>query len=707
MHFTRPVLLALTIVAGFNALLAAARAEATVSLRSLLEEMVDRDALPRFPSPAYTCKQFSSYDRDSVDPSDKDTWFANWDRSQFVRIDEKDGEKEYVMMDVEGPGAVVRFWATWHGPGGGEFSNGTFRIYIDGNEKPAVEGRMSDVIDGGTLTGAPLSQGVSPKTEYKQRGHNLYLPIPYAKHCKFTYSTDVPVDRGARTGEALYYQINYRTYEPGTKVESFSMDQLAAAKPTLQAVQTKLREGRRDEPDGWKTVDWTGELAPGQREDVLTAKGPGAIRKLRFKIKADDLSQALRSTVLEIQFDGESTVWAPLGDFFGIGYQVRPYRTWYTEVTDDGELSCAWVMPFEKDATVSLHKLGEQPVAVEVCEASVGDWNWDDRSMHFHSTWRQLTKVDTGGEAGQNREMGGLHARDVNYVTVDGKGVYAGDTLTIFNGAAHWWGEGDEKIYVDGEDFPSHFGTGTEDYYGYAWCRPEFFSAPFHAQPEGGGNLTGGFSVNSRYRALDAIPFEESIRVDMELWHWAKTNVNYAPTTFFYARPGATANRKPAPKVAAKPVTLRRDQIVEIFRVPGVIEGEDLKAVEATGGRVEVQNFAAFNWSGDQQLWWLDPKVGDELTIEFPVKEAGQYKVVANLTKANDYAIVRVSVNDQPVKEPLDRYNTSVSHDPIELGEFRLNEGMNRLKFKIEGANPAAIKRHFVGLDYLKLTPAQ
>ena len=35
-----------------------------------------------------------------------------------------------------------------------------------------------------------------------------------------------------------------------------------------------------------------------------------------------------------------------------------------------------------------------------------------------------------------------------------------------------WWGEGDEKVFVDGEKFPSHFGTGTEDYYGYAWCWP-------------------------------------------------------------------------------------------------------------------------------------------------------------------------------------------------------------------------------------------
>lgn len=33
-----------------------------------------------------------------------------------------------------------------------------------------------------------------------------------------------------------------------------------------------------------------------------------------------------------------------------------------------------------------------------------------------------------------------------------------------------WWGEGDEKLFVDGEKFPSTFGTGSEDYVGYAWA---------------------------------------------------------------------------------------------------------------------------------------------------------------------------------------------------------------------------------------------
>ncbi len=211
----------------------------TVSIGSLLDEMVARDQLACFPQPAYKCSQASSYDRGTV-AADKPGWFANMDRSYFVRTEEKDGRKEYVLMDVDGPGAVVRMWATWHGPGGKDFSDGILRFYLDNNPDPVIEGPISKIIDGGALVTGPLSEGVSPETPYGQRGHNLYLPIPYAQHCKVTYETAVLVDEGAHNGEALYYQINYRTYSDTTQVESFKMEQLTQLKDKIDAVQKRL-----------------------------------------------------------------------------------------------------------------------------------------------------------------------------------------------------------------------------------------------------------------------------------------------------------------------------------------------------------------------------------------------------------------------------------------------------------------------------------
>ncbi len=360
-------------------------------------------------------------------------------------------------------------------------------------------------------------------------------------------------------------------------------------------------------------------------------------------------------------------------------------------------------MPFEKNATFSLHNVGDQLVTVQTAEAKSGKWSWDESSMHFHSTWHQYSKEDTGDTV-EKRENG-RHAHDLNFTSVKGKGVYVGDVLTIFNGAGQWWGEGDEKIYVDGEHFPSHIGTGTEDYFGYAWCRPEFFDSAFHAQPEGGGNLVGGFTVNERFRALDAIPFTKSLNFDMELWHWAKTKVDYAPTTFFYARPGATSGITPDPASAARRVTRKREDIVDIYRLPGVLEAENLKVAETTGGKVVVQEVPEFGWSNERQAWWTGGRVGDEITLEFSVERPGKYEVIANLTKAVDYAIVRASVNKLPSEQSLDRFNQSVGHDEVRLGVFDLAKGVNRLSFKIEGANPLSVKKYMVGVDYLKLIP--
>ncbi len=667
-----------------------------VDLGSLLDEMIDRDALARVPDPFFLCRQSSSYDRDTVAP-DKPGWFANWDRSQFVRVEEREGRKEYVLHDADGPGAIVRFWATWHGPGGGPFSNGTLRVYLDNAAAPAIEGPAAEVISGGAVVGPPLSDSVSPRTPYANRGHNFYFPIPYARHCKITYSTAVPVDRGAKTGEALYYQINYRTYAPGPNVRSFSMDQLAALGGKIAALSKRLTAP--EESPAPNVLRFSGTIEPGKRI-ARTVPGPAAIRRLAVKIEAADPAQALRSTVLEISFDGERRVWCPAGDFFGTGYFVKPFRTWYTQVDKDGLMQAFWIMPCAQSAEVAFCNLWRQPVTLAAVEIGSGPWSWDDRSMHFCASWRQLTKVDTGPD----KDMTGKGAFDVNYVEIAGAGRYVGDTLVLFNGANAWWGEGDEKIYIDGEAFPSHIGTGTEDYYGYAWCRPEFFEAPFHAQPSGAGNLTAGFSVNSRYRGLDSIPFAKALRVDMELWHWRKTRMNFAPSAFWYARPGGRANVAPDPVSAALPVAREMDDVVEVVRVPGAIEGETLKVVEHTGGSFEVQTIGDLGWSGHRQLWWLDGAPGDKLVIEFPAAEAGRYRVEAELTQAVDYGIVQMLVNGAKAGEPIDLFADRLAHSRANLGAFELAAGANRLEVVITGANAKAVKRHMFGLDFLLLT---
>lgn len=667
-----------------------------VTFESLLREMVDRDNLARFPAPYYTCRQFSSYDRNSVEPGGEG-WFANWDRSQFIRIDKKADRTEHVLMDADGPGAVVRFWGTWHGPKGGTFTNGTLRVYVDHADAPVIEGPIVDIISGGALAGEPLSASCSPLTEFKRRAHNLYLPIPYAAHCTITYESDAITDAGAHEGEALYYQINTRAYDKNTAVRSFSLEDLKRARELLARVQRDLARSPSAGGD-LKEKAASARLAPGENLS-FEFEGPAAIRELALNLDAADRAQALRSTVVEIDFDGARTVWCPVGDFFGTGHQLSAYKTRYTEVGRDGTMACFWVMPFERSARVVIRNLGDQPVDVNLGLVRSGLWTWDDRSLYFHAAWRQYAHRRTRAHKG----MSGVHAEDLNYIEIRGAGRFVGDALAIFNGAKAWWGEGDEKIYVDGEVFPSHIGTGTEDYYSYAWCRPEFFETPFHAQPEGGGNLTGGFSVNCRFRALDAIPFKRSFRFDMELWHWAATRINFAPATMWYAMRGAAWNAPPAPDEARRAVPRSCDDVNLTTGVEGAIEGETMKIVEISGGTTEIQEEEKYGWSRNRQLWWMDGAPKDTLTFEFDAPRKGEYRVAAALTHAVDYGIVNIAINGQNIKDVVDLFNHEVETRDVDLGVFALKKSRNRLKITITGANEAAEKRHMFGLDYLLL----
>ncbi len=154
-----------------------------ITLASLLNEMTDRNIVTKFPVPAFTVKQFSSYDRRSVSP-DSTGWFANYDASWFLREENNGERREFVMFDADGPGAVVRFWMTF---GNKNAYSGTIRFYFDGSDNPEIEGPVLDIISGGALVGEPLSSSVSPESDYSRRGHNLYLPIPYSRHLKITY----------------------------------------------------------------------------------------------------------------------------------------------------------------------------------------------------------------------------------------------------------------------------------------------------------------------------------------------------------------------------------------------------------------------------------------------------------------------------------------------------------------------------------------
>jgi hypothetical protein len=742
-----------------------------VTLESLLRQMTDLSLLAEYPDPPYVTKQFSSYERRSESPKDADGWFANHDRgfplysgvvarkTPYYKAGPKQGKapdghfapgtkvgiapnrkpigdyvwayttaadgtpingkipqgyilksaitldpQGHVLAEMDGPGCVVRIWSA--NPG----DAGTIRIYVDGAKKPVIEAPMKDLLSGKWQTetgGKKWTPFPDPIAHERSRGVNLYFPIAYAKHCK------IAVDK-----PDIYYHVDYRTYPEETEVESFSFRQLQGIwgersfiGGTRKGLILKQLRGEALE----RTFNVGGEtkkartnqsnLGPSTRAPVLTLKGPGVVCSLTAhigKYKYDE--EALRGLLLTGSFDGaaKAQIWCPLGDFFGSAPGANPSKSLPFSVRNRQkakgkvEFGAFWMMPFEKSAVFKVQNLGKQPVSVEI-EVEYHPYRWTDRSMHFHAKWR----TDT---------MKTRPFRDYTYCDLRGKGVYVGNMLSILNPVTAWWGEGDEKIYVDGEKFPSWFGTGTEDYYGYAWSDPKPFQHAYHNQTRCDGPGTKGWTSVNRFHILDAIPFTKSFRFDMEVWHWTpNVNVTYATINYWYARPGARDDFKPVAAGALQKIP----SLPPPYKIKGAIEGEKMKVLKKSGnfdaGPQDMSEFTEGKWSGDSHLWVRPPKKGAWVDLELPVAADGKYHVVVYLTRARDYGIVQFHLNGKPLDKPIDGFHPSkvVSTGAIDLGEVELKKGKAVLRVEVVGTNEKSVGlRYMWGLDCVVLKPA-
>jgi hypothetical protein len=640
-----------------------------ITFEALLDEMTDLERLAVVPDPAYTCKQFSSYDQRSTDAAvlTDENWFANGDRGQYLRKEQRDGKDEFVLMDAAGPGAIMNIWSA------NPVDAGTMIIYLDGDQEPEIEMALTDLVGGGK---EPFIKPISIELA---KGWNSYLPIPYGKHCKVTTSKP-----------DFYYHIDYRTYAKGTKVETYTAKLAAKSMDKIKAIATKLNdpESAVTAPEG-QPQDQAGTMViPAGERAKLEFIGPGAIHDIRMNVAARDLEAALRGTLLEITFDDHATpdVLTPLGDFFGTAPGINKYKGLPTGVSDDGSLYAHWIMPFKSTAIVRFINTTKEEVSL-TGNVSVVERAWTDNALYFRAKWRGVTEIPTRPR------------QDFNFLDTTGSGRFVGVHMHITNPVADWWGEGDEKIYVDGETFPSWFGTGSEDYFGYAWCSPELYSQAYHAQSRVDGPGNFGHSSNNRYHIIDDIPFTTSFKFDFEVWHWAECNVSQSIVAYWYEKGnGKDTFSKPTPEELIIPVPPK------IKGVDGAIEGETMKVISVSGGTHAVQGGFGNIWSRATQLWWMNGKPGDTLVLGFKVEKAGTYEIFGNFTKAVDYGIAAFAVNGDKASDSVDFFEAKgvKASGELSLGVHALTAGENTITITIKGANPSAKPSHMVGIDYLR-----
>jgi hypothetical protein len=638
----------------------------TIGVKSLLTEMVDFKSLAQRPEPAFTEATASSYDRASHKGGE--SWFANSDVGQYVRTETNDGRKEHVLADLKGPGTITRFWSA------NPTSPAVTRFYFDGETQPRFAVPLADLFTGKTPPFGPVFSYISGT------GGNLYFPLPYARSLKITIEEkSEPIQ--------LYYEIGYRSYPAGTPVETFDPKRAADWADVQTQVAAALSNPKPlpTPPGSQFRTHWL-SIQPGETKSIPELSGEQAVYEWSVRVlggATHDFAaaqNAYRSLLLDVRFDGQRSILTPLGDFFGSGPGVNPYENLFFTVATNGRMTSRLLMPFKQSMQMSLTNVGTTPYTVRI-KMRVGPHAFTDRSYHLRAQWGSVTRF--------TRPF-----FDVNFLKTSGEGKVIGTVYQIANPVLIWWGEGDQKVLVDGESFPSTFGTGTEDDYGYAYGNNQPFTRPYHAQTRVDGPASGGHISLNRWYVLDAIPYRKGIQFDEEIWHWMPCKPTWSHVIYWYAKPGT-----PGPREIDRAMLAPRDLGIR-QNMLDPLEGENLKH-EATGGTAENQRLA--NCSGATHLVWHDAKLGDRMTVHFPVPKAGRYSLELNLCMAPDYGRHKLTINGKPAAQIIDGYSPALSWQQPKLGVFDLVEGDNTLVVEALEPNSKAKPGSWFGLDYIFL----
>jgi hypothetical protein len=660
----------LIVLAGATAA-AMAIAGGSCSLERLLGEMVDFANLASMPRPFFKQAAATSASRESLKGGE--AWFDNADVGQYVRTETTGGRTEQVLADLKGPGAVTRFWSA------NPTRPNITRFYFDGETEPRLELPLEDLFKGERPPFGPEISYVSGT------GGNFYFPLPYARSLKITIEeSEKPV--------RLYYEIGYRSYEPGTRVVTFdpkSASRWAAAQAATAGAL--LHPAPAPAPKGSQTITERLTVPPGETRALPEVRGQKAVFEWSARVLDTDESgawtdparahNAWRSLLLDISFDGEPSIRTPLGDFFGSGPGVNPYENLFFTVDRSGLMTSRLLMPFRKSMALSLTNAGRVAYAVELA-MQVGRSAFTARSGHLRAQWGTI-----------NRDS--WPPFDTNVITAAGEGKVVGTVYEIANPVLVWWGEGDQKIYVDGETYPSTFGTGTEDDYGFAYGYNEPFTRPYHAQTRVDGPWSGGHISLNRWYVLDALPFRSAIRFDQEMWHWMPCRPTWRHVVYWYARPGGTG-----------PAEIDRDALAPVdlgvrANMVDPMEGEALKHTQ-TGGAVHVERLA--NCSGAEHLVWRGAQAGERMTIHFLAPEDGRYAVELNLCQSPDYGRQKLFINGRGVAGTFDCYAPQLFWLHPRLGVFALRKGENTMTVVALPPNRKARPGNAFGLDYILLT---
>ncbi len=279
----------------------------------------------------------------------------------------------------------------------------------------------------------------------------------------------------------------------------------------------------RDLGQGWK-VSPSVIIKAKSTFTLADIDGPGAIQHIWLTCHPN----MWRYFILRMYWDGEQqpSVEVPVGDFFCNGWCERSnVNSLPVAVNPAGGMNSYWEMPFRKSAKITMENIAEDD-AVLYYQIDYTLTEVPEDMAYFHAQWRRSNP---------------LKYKEVHTIVdgVKGRGHYVGTYLAWQVNSNNWWGEGEIKFYLDGDqDFPTICGTGTEDYFGGAWNweHPQgqygTYSTAFLGmhqviKPDGLYRANQRFGMY-RWHIMDPIRFEEDLRVTIQALGW-RSGGRYLP----------------------------------------------------------------------------------------------------------------------------------------------------------------------------------
>ncbi|MBS5480790.1 MAG: DUF2961 domain-containing protein [Clostridiales bacterium] len=282
------------------------------------------------------------------------------------------------------------------------------------------------------------------------------------------------------------------------------------------ALEGTGKDAARSLGQGWK-ISPSILVSPGECRVLADIEGPGAIQHIWMTPTG-----VWRHILLRIYWEEETTpsVECPIGDFFANAY-AKPFTTLTSLavcVNPTNGFNCYWEMPFRRRARITLENIGTEAIylfyQVDYVLTPV-----PEDCAYFHAQFRRTNPVPYG---------------EVHTILdgVRGKGQYVGTYMAWGSNNNGWWGEGEIKFYLDGDgEFPTVCGTGTEDYFGGAFCfitegQYQEYSGPYCGmpkvvRPDGLYQSQMRFSLY-RWHIPDPIRFEQDLRVTIQALGWRK-----------------------------------------------------------------------------------------------------------------------------------------------------------------------------------------